>query len=89
MVVAARTLLRSSGTASFLRQQPALSVRSAARARAPFQYQQQQARSLFTRKTPAQKLKNRAWTAAGLVLGGLLAVYAYDSSAGIHRCVNE
>lgn len=85
VVPTARKLLRTSGTASFLRQQPALSVRNAARARAQLPYQQQQARTLFTRKTPAQKFKNRAWTAAGLVLGGLLAVYAYDSSAGIHR----
>ena len=44
-------------------------------------------RTLFTRKTPAQRLKGRLWTGAGLILGGLFAVYAYDSSAGVHRCV--
>lgn len=47
------------------------------------------ARTLFTRKTPAQKLKSRLWTGAGIVLGGLFAVYAYDSSAGIHRYVKR
>lgn len=46
-------------------------------------------RTLFTRKTPAQRLKGRLWTGAGLVLGGLFAVYAYDSSAGVHRCVRN
>jgi hypothetical protein len=43
-------------------------------------------RSLFSRKTPAQSIKGRIWTATGIVLGGLFAVYAYDSSAGVHRC---
>lgn len=85
--MAARAMLRSSsllrsGSGSFLQQPQQHSLRIASRTA----FQQSQRRTLFTRKTPAQKFKNRAWTAAGLVLGGLLAVYAYDSSAGIHRC---
>ncbi|KAK9895203.1 hypothetical protein P389DRAFT_154019 [Cystobasidium minutum MCA 4210] len=82
--MAARAMLRSSsllrsGNHHFL-QQP---LYNAAATRAALR--QSQRRTLFTRKTPAQRFKYRAWTAAGLVLGGLLAVYAYDSSAGIHR----
>jgi hypothetical protein len=77
---AARAMLRAGAVRRHV-QQPALSIRSTLRQPGSFS----QHRTLFTRKTPAQKFKNRAWTAAGLVLGGLLAVYAYDSSAGIHR----
>ena len=44
-----------------------------------------QRRTLFGRRTAAQRGLSAFWTVTGVVLGGALLVYAHDSRAGIHR----